>query len=169
MSAAITVASRIGGYVAAAALVYVMVATVAEVVRRKLFGTSFPIVLESSEVALVVGAFMGLGLAQQMKVHVATTLLLDRVGPALARAMLVTALLVVIALMAWLVYESGSAAWSAYERGEARQGLYPVPTWPARLAIVVGFALLLLETGRDAIVAAFGSGPPPVHQGESVL
>lgn len=148
--------SGAGAVVAAVGLTYLTLIIVADVMRRELTGGSIPDVLESSEIVLVITAFAGLGFAQRHKDHVATTLVLDRLGRR-ARHVAESACFLVLALstivLAWWMLQAG---FDAIDRGESRAGTYALPTWPARFGLFLGFALMALELVRDTVMTVLG-------------
>lgn len=142
-------ASTAGDYIAVTGVVVIMFATCADVFRRTLTGRSVPGVVEGSEVMLVIAVFLGLGYAQREKVHVATSVVTDRLPDAVSRTVRIAGILVAICFLLWLVYATGERAVQSTRTGEYRFGLLQVPIWPGRVAITVGLALLTAELVRD--------------------
>jgi len=153
--------SRGGANVATCALVLIMATAVVDVTARSLAGRSVPGIVESAEVILVIGVFLGLAYAQRLKAHVATSVIIDRLPPAARRVLRSAGLLVVAAYVGGAAYVSALRAWQSFAGGEVRFGLMEIPQWPARTAIAVGFALLLLEVLRDLRRAIAGEAAEP--------
>jgi len=143
--------SRTGAGFATCALFLIMATATLDVASRNLRGQSIPGVLESAEVILVIGVFLGLAYAQRLKAHVATSLIVDRFPPLVSRVMRATGLLAVITYVATATWMTGDRAWQSFVTGEVRFGLIEIPQWPARAAIAIGFLLLLFELLRDLV------------------
>jgi TRAP-type C4-dicarboxylate transport system permease small subunit len=141
--------SRVGAHVATCALFLIMLSATIDVSSRNLGGRSFPGVVESAEIILVIGVFLGLAYAQRTKAHVATSLIVDKFTPRLARLMRSIGLLIVAFYISLATWMSAARAWQSFVGGEVRFGLIEIPQWPARAAIAIGFGILLLEILRD--------------------
>ena len=156
--------SRFGAHVATCALFIIMASATLDVVSRNLGGRSLPGIIESAEITLVIGVFLGLAYAQRTKAHVATSIIVDFFPPRLAWVMRMIGLLIVTSYIGLATWVSFSRAFASVQSGEVRFGLIEIPQWPARAAIAIGFALLLLEFLRDLIRTARGeteSSPTP--------
>lgn len=138
------------------ALFAIMAMTAADVLNRALRGTSIPGVIESSEVMLVFGAFLGLAYAQRAKTHVSTNILIERLPARLATVFRVLGLVILAAFVGWAAYLSGLRALDSFRTGEARFGLIEIVQWPARAAIALGFGALTAEVVRDLFVLFWG-------------
>ncbi len=148
--------SHAGANLATLALFLIMVTTTVDVVSRNFFDRSVPGIIESSEVILVAGAFLGLAYGQRTKSHVVTTVLIERVAPGPARVLRIIGLLLLALYIGFASAFSASRAYQSFVGGEVRFGLIEFPQWPARAAIAVGFFLLLLEILRDLSNTARG-------------
>lgn len=149
LGAAARHASRIGANCATLAIFLIMIVTVVDVGARVLFARSVPGMMESAEVILVAAAFLGLGYAQRMRAHVSTSFIVDALPRAPARWLVRAGLAAVAVYIAGATIVSAQRAWSSFQGGEVRFGLIEIPQWPARAAIAVGFALLLVEVLRE--------------------
>ena len=141
--------SKTGANIATVALFLIMVTTVVDVLSRSLFGRSVPGMIESAEVILVAGAFLGLGYAQRIRAHVSTSFFVDAIPRRAARFIKRTGLLILAFYVGWAAIVCVGRAWDAFQGGEVRFGLIQIPQWPARAAIAIGFALLFIEVLRD--------------------
>lgn len=130
---------------AAIALFLIMLMTTVDVVSRNLLDRSVPGLIESSEVMLVIGAFLGLAYGQRSNCHVSTTLLIERLPPRAARVLKLLGLFVVTLYIGFAAVLSALRAWQSFKAGEVRFGLIELVQWPARAAIAIGFALLCAE------------------------
>ena len=142
-------ASKAGANLATLAIVLIMIVTVVDVVTRGISARSVPGMIESAEIILVAAAFLGLGYAQRMKAHVSTSIFMDALPPAMAHILRRAGLLVVVVYATSATFVSARRAWDAFQGGEVRFGLIEIPQWPARAAIAIGFALLLIELLRE--------------------
>lgn len=141
--------SQISANVATFALFLIMGTATLDVVSRNLLARSVPGIIESAEVILVIGAFLGLAYAQRTRTHVSTTFIIKLMPRALARIVKAAGLAVLALYVGFAAAVSAGRAWSSFVGGEVRFGLIEIPQWPARLAIALGFGLLLLEIVRD--------------------
>lgn len=126
-------------------IVLMLVATVADVIRRAVWGQSVRGVTELGEVAMVAIVFLALGYAQSRNAHVAMTLVVQRMAPAKAALVNGLALLFATGMVGWLLVESTERAIASFQVAEYRFGIVQIPIWPARIVIVVGLAAFLLE------------------------
>ena len=149
--------SRFGATVATCALFLIMASATIDVASRNLGGRSVPGVVESAEIVLVIGAFLGLAYAQRTKAHVATSIITELFPAPFARFMRVVGLAIVSADIGRAGWVSTARAVASFESGEVRFGLIEIPQWPARSAIALGFALLLVEVLRDLVRTARGA------------
>lgn len=137
--------TRVMAMVSVTCIVLMLLATVADVVRRYLWGTSIHGVTEMGEVAMVAIVFLGLGYAQSRDAHVSMTLVVRRMRPECAALVNGLGLLVVTATVGWLLLVTSERAIASYQVSEYRFGLVQIPIWPARIAIAVGVTAYLLE------------------------
>jgi TRAP-type C4-dicarboxylate transport system permease small subunit len=157
--------SRFGANIATCALFLIMASATIDVASRSLGGRSVPGVLESAEIILVIGVFLGLAYAQRNKAHVATSIVIDLLPRSIARVMRATGLLIVAAYVGVAAWVSAERAWASIRSGEVRFGLIEIPQWPARAAIALGFAMLLLELLRDVFRALTGRADDETRAG----
>lgn len=150
--------SRAGAGVATCALFLIMATATLDVVSRNMMGRSVPGVIESAEVILVIGVFLGMAYAQRMKAHVSTSIIVELFPAAIGRWLRVIGLVIVIAYIATATWVTSVRAWQSFASGEVRFGLIEIPQWPARAALALGFALLQLELLRDLVHINRGAG-----------
>ena len=137
--------TRVMAMLSVTCIVVMLLATVADVVRRYLWGTSIHGVTEMGEVAMVAIVFLGLGYAQSRDAHVSMTLVVRRMRPESAALVNGLGLLLVTAMVGWLLLVTSERAIASYQVSEYRFGLVQIPIWPARIAIAVGVTAYLLE------------------------
>jgi|SRR5699024_5531601 len=118
--------------------------TVADVLSRNLRGQSILGVLEISSLVLVAVAFLGLTAAEIKGQHVSVSLVEERLGQtqrlvlSFFRGMLLTLLGVVLVIGMFFVLES------AIFREETTNDILRLPTWPAKLIVLISYALFFL-------------------------
>lgn len=118
--------------------------TVADVVSRNLRDQSILGAVEISALLLVAVAFFGLAAAEIDGRHVAVSLVEDRLGrrTRMALSLLRAVLLAVLGVL--LVIGMVGVFGSAVERGETTNDILRLPTWPAKLAVLLSFGLFFI-------------------------
>jgi TRAP-type C4-dicarboxylate transport system permease small subunit len=128
-----------------AGIVLLMLPTVADVSYRKIVGPSLPGMIEVSEVALVVLAFLAMGPATAAGSHIATPILTMRLAPGLARALRVCGMVAVWGILAVMIWGTARNAMGSVAIREFRFGMVQMPIWPAKLAVPLGLGAMLVE------------------------
>lgn len=137
--------TRLLAFAAVLCVVFMLVAIVADVVRRALAGESVEGVVELGEVMMVAITFLGLAYAESRGAHVSMTLLVRKLPLRLAAAVNALGLAVVVGVVGWMVYVTTDRALMSIDLQEYRFGLVRIPVWPARIAVAVGLAAYFLE------------------------
>lgn len=137
--------SRVLAFVAVLVLLFMMVATVADVGKRYLVGTPIPGVTEMGEVLMVMSVFSGVAYAEYRGAHVRVTLLLEKLPPRVAAIVNSLSMILVLTLIAWMVWVTTGRALDSIETNEIRFGLVKIPVWPGRVAIAAGLTAYFLE------------------------
>lgn len=143
--AAVDGVARVLAVIAAATIVLMMVATVADVARRYLLGRPIPGVIESGELLMVLSVFLGLAYTQLHGNHVAVTLVIDRLPFRAAAVCRTIGLLVVLGILVWMTVVTGQRALVSYTTNEFRFGVVQIPIWPGRIAIAIGLLAFALQ------------------------
>jgi TRAP-type C4-dicarboxylate transport system permease small subunit len=130
-------------------IVLLILPTAVDVGWRYLSGSSVPGMIEYSEVAIVFVVYFGIAQAMRDDAHIATPVFTSRLSPRLADRVRLAGRVLLFALVAFATWRTGVAALSAHATGEYRLGLVSIPTWPARAAVTLGFALMLVAIGID--------------------
>ena len=133
------------GITASVCTAIMMLAIVGDVASREFRGRGLLGTIELSESLLVAVIFLGLAYAERTGRHVSLSLVFDRLPTRIAFWGQTAGLLVVLILLGWISYRAGLQAWTSYQRGEFRFGIMRFPMWPARVAMFVGLAALVLE------------------------
>jgi len=129
----------------ALAIAAIMALTVADVVRRTLTDKSIQGVVEVAPLLLLSAAALGLGYAEQTRVHVRTSMVTSRLPRVVALTVRALGSLVSLLVLAWVAWESLHRAISAVENGDVTPGFVAYPTWPAQVLVPVGFTLFAIH------------------------
>lgn len=140
------------GLLAGLLLLAIILLTVADVVSRNLRDRSIVGTVDITTMLLVATAYLGLASAEADGRHVSVELVESRLG-ARARSVfsvLRAALLVGLgALMTWGLTE---VLISAAERGETTNDILRLPTWPAKVILLISFAaFFVVAVWREAL------------------
>ncbi|MGY1915588.1 TRAP transporter small permease [Blastococcus sp. HT6-30] len=155
------------GVIAALLIVGIMISTALDVLVRQITGSSIPGVVEYSEVLLAGLVFLGLAYAQRTGAHIGVDLVTERLPTRTAHVVRAVGLVVAIAVLLWMTYETAVVAVNSFQVGEFRFGLVPVPIWPIRIVIPLGLVALILELALstyDEIVGARTGAPTVQHE-----
>ncbi|MGR3805364.1 TRAP transporter small permease [Marinibacterium profundimaris] len=125
-----------------------------EVVVRYGFNNPTHWVEEVSRLGMVWGTFLALATCLNRRQMITITVLLDRLGPRarfVQEVITFTLVAVLAAVIAWYALESMMQTISVNRRTNT---VMSMPYWVFYLAIIIGFALLLLQALTDIIVMA---------------
>ncbi|WP_293780835.1 TRAP transporter small permease subunit [uncultured Aeromicrobium sp.] len=118
--------------------------TVADVLSRNLRDRSILGVVEISALLLVVVAFFGLAAAEIDGRHVSVSLVEERLGRRARMVLSLVRTVLLTVLGALLVIGMIGVFGSAFERGETTNDILRLPTWPAKLAVLLAFGLFFI-------------------------
>lgn len=132
------------GTVAGVLLLFVGGLTVADVVSRNASGQSILGVVEISTLLLVAIAFLGLAAAEVNGKHVTVSLVEERLGQngRIALSVLRSIFLVILAVI--LLTGMSVVLESAFTRGETTNDVLRLPTWPAKVILLMSFAFFFV-------------------------
>lgn len=140
------------GMAAGVLLLLIILLTVADVFSRNLRDRSIVGTVDITTMLLVATAFLGLASAEADGRHVSVELIERRLGARarLAFSVLRAALFVGLGvLMTWGLTE---VLISATERGETTNDILRLPTWPAKLVLLVSFvAFFIVAIWRELL------------------
>lgn len=139
------------GIVATLATVVMMFSISADVFYRVFYNKSFPGLLEISETSLVAAVFLGMGYTALTNSHVAVDLLVTRLNPKIAHALITVAWVLVTIFVGWMLYATFGRAMQSTAEGEVRMGLISWPVYPTRWIIVVGLAAMFIVSVANII------------------
>ncbi|MGC5615583.1 TRAP transporter small permease [Georgenia sp. Z1491] len=140
----ITGFAQVLSLLAGALLLVLALLTVADVVGRSVFDRSIVGTVDISTMLLVGVAFLGLAAAQVDGRHVDVDLVEARLPQGARVAMALTRCVLLVLLGAVLTWGLTEQLLSAHGRGETTNDILRLPTWPAKLALVVSFALFFV-------------------------
>lgn len=118
--------------------------TVADVVSRNLRNQSILGAVEISTLLLIVVAFFGLAAAEIDGRHVSVSLVEERLGRRARMALSAARVLLLAVLGVVLVFGMFGVVDSALDRGETTNDILRLPTWPAKLAVLLSFGLFFV-------------------------
>jgi len=146
----------------AVAIAIIMVLTVTDVIRRTLTDQAIQGVVEAAPLLLLSATALGLGYAEQTRVHVRTSMVTSRIprGPRLVLRSLGS--IVSIAVLGWVAWESLFRAIDAVVNSDVTPGFVAFPTWPALVLVPIGFGLFALHVVLRLVddLRALRSGAP---------
>jgi len=122
-----------------------MVIIVSDVLTRMISGHGLAGAVEYTEVLLVGIVFLAWAAAQRAGSHVTIDLLYERLKPVARHVMATFGFVLVIVCLVPLTVLSFESAIDAFTTGEFRIGVASTPVWPARAAVAVGLAAVILE------------------------
>ncbi len=123
----------------------------ADVVGTKFFDWPVPGTLEITESTMVLIVFGALAFTQTQRGHIRVEIFYTDRGPRTKAFMDAVTHLVAITYFGLLTWQGFSEAIYSLEIHEATMGSIRFPLFPARLLLVVGCALLLLQLALDLI------------------
>jgi TRAP-type C4-dicarboxylate transport system permease small subunit len=129
-------------------IVFLMLATSTDVIWRATVGRPIPGVQDYSVIALVIVVYASIGCAQRTGEHIEFGLVARLIPRKIASACTLIGLLMVSVVFVWMIGASIPQGLESWRMGEYLLGLARVPLWPARLAVVLGLMMLLLELLR---------------------
>jgi len=127
--------------IAAIGILVLMLMTIANIALRTT-GRGITGVIEITEVLLVVIVFLGMTTAGRDGQHIRASLLTDRLPGEGSRGVRISAAVISLGILAWMISATTIRAIASVHAGEFRFGLVPVPIWPARVVIPIGLAAL---------------------------
>lgn len=125
-----------------------------------LFNKPLPGALEATESTMVLIVFGGLAYAQIRRRHLRVELAYLKAGPKMRSVMDIIASLSGILFFVLLIWQGFNEAMFSYAISESTSGLVRFPLYPARFALVLGAALLVLQLLVDLVraIVSFGGG-----------
>ncbi|NOD85902.1 MULTISPECIES: TRAP transporter small permease [Roseobacteraceae] len=129
-------------YISAAAVAFMMIITVADVLVRYLTPWNVPGSYSFVSLAFVFVIYLGLALAQRENAHIAIEALYGKMPRSARKVVQGLQLAVLFGFIAALTWYTGVSAWKNYSMGDTILGAIAVVTWPARIMIPIGLFFL---------------------------
>lgn len=154
----------------AVAIAVIMALTVTDVIRRTLTDKAIQGVIEAAPLLLLAATALGLGYAEQTRVHVRTSMVTSRIPRAARLVLRSLGSIVSIAVLGWIAWESLIRAIDAVSNSDVTPGFVAFPTWPALVLVPVGFGLFALHVVLRLVddLRALLSGAPDPLEDESM-
>jgi C4-dicarboxylate transporter, DctQ subunit len=143
--AAIDRLSRLGCYAASACVAAATALVLAEIVARKLFGTSLDFAWEYAAYLCAMAFLLGAGHALATGAHVRVQLVLDALPPRGRRALDIVATIGTVLIAAYFAWAVGKLAWNAFAEGTRSFLPSNSPLYPFQAAFALGALLLALQ------------------------
>jgi TRAP-type C4-dicarboxylate transport system permease small subunit len=152
-------AARAGLSIACISLIAITLIGTLDVITSAAWSRPLPSALELSEVLLAVAVFAALPYTQTIGQHVKVDLFTSRLGPAASRRAEALAQLATLAAMALMGWQAWNVASQSIALRETAAALFPFPIYPAKIVMVIGLALTVLEASRISLRLIFGPDP----------
>jgi TRAP-type C4-dicarboxylate transport system permease small subunit len=120
-----------------------------DVTGRYVFNHPIPGTTELVKCYIVAIVFLGIAYTMNQKRHIRTTLIIDRLSPVWRAWCEILTALIGVAVFASLCVFSWEAAWDSWLVREFDGVQLKVPVYPARLAVVIGSCLLVIQCLLD--------------------
>lgn len=132
-------------FIAGASLLLMMLQTVGDVLMARFFNKPIEGNMEIISVYhMILIVFLPLALVELRHEHISADLFVRMMPAPLKRALYVLGCLVSIAFIGMLCYQTWIDAVEALKINEVVMGSIYIPVWPAKFALPVGFAAILL-------------------------
>lgn len=122
-------------------LIFLMLMTAADVVARDVFNAPLPGTVELSQYMLAVFILLGLAYTQQVKAHVAVSLLTTRLSPSFQFLFNIISTLLCLFISCILVWQG----WTVGIEEKTVSDMLRVPQFPFRLLVAIAAFLVSLE------------------------
>ena len=149
--AAIDFLSRLGCYAAGACVAGATSLVLAEIVARKVFGTSLAFAWEFAAYLCAAALLLGAGHALATGAHVRVQLVLDALPPRGARVLDVLSSVAVVLIAGYLAWAVGKLAWNSFADGTRSFLPSNVLLYPFQAAFALGAVLLLLQAAARVV------------------
>lgn len=159
--------SRLGVWIAAFLVAFLMVTQVAEVILRTL-GHPTTWIYDVNLTALVGVIFLGLAGAEIHGEHVAVDFLTERIRGRRGQALRLVNALLTVAFLALLAWFGTEVALESIEQDRTTGGLFSIPAWIPESLLPIGSAMLALEILRLLPRTLAEPDPPHDIEGEPV-
>lgn len=149
---------RLSGALAALGMVATLLMVSAGVVSRPL-GLYLAGSDDYAGYAMAACGFLALAYTFKHGEHIRVSLVLERVGPRLRRALEWGSLAAATAVAGMLAWYAVRLAWQSYEFEEVSQGVDATPLWIPQLSMAIGTVVLLIAIVDDLVLTTLGRAP----------
>lgn len=125
-----------------------------DVIGRYFFNHPIAGTTELVKCTIIAIVFLGIAYTLNQKRHIRTTILLDRLPPIYQQILELLASLLCLLVFSILIIFSWQAAWEAFLVREFDGVQLKVPVYPSRFIIVLGSALLIIQSLSDVVTHA---------------
>ncbi len=146
--------SGAAGVLGSFAIVVITLGLALDVLLRTIRGQGIPGMLDAIGPLLVVAAFLGLGITEAKGEHIALTLFVRRLSARTRAALYIVGTVATMLIVTWMIWTGLHQAVHSIQTGEVRPGIVNIPLSPARVIVVIGCVILLLQlsiTLTDAV------------------
>lgn len=142
--------TRICSYFSGAALLVMAFLGVSDIVGIHLFSYAVPGVVEITSSLMVATIFLGLPITEARGQNIRVEVLVEKAPQPVQRALGFVARLSMAAFFALVAWFGWQSLLRSIATNEYAQGLIEVPYWPARLALVIGATLVVVQATHAA-------------------
>jgi TRAP-type C4-dicarboxylate transport system permease small subunit len=140
-------------------IIALVVVIVVDATGRFLLNKPLPGSVEMSRIALAWILFLSLAYGQIQGVHVRVEIFFSRYSPRLRRTAGTLTALISMLFFGFLTYAGWDMFQESYNVSETIPAPIWLPYWLPKLAMPIGFALLVLQLGIEAVLFAAGKNP----------
>jgi TRAP-type C4-dicarboxylate transport system permease small subunit len=144
-------------YLAGIALLGMAFLGVADIIGIQVFASPVPGIVELTSSLMVASIFLGLPVTEARGQNVRVEVLVERAPHTLRRVLALLSRFSMALLFGLVAWFGSQSLIRSIETNEYAEGLIRVPYWPARLALVAGAALVVLQA-LSAAVREFRTG-----------
>ena len=140
-------------------IIAIVLMIVADAAGRFFLNKPLPGSVEMSRIALAWILFLSLAYGQIQGVHVRVEVFYTRYSPRLRRTVGMLSALISMFFFGLLTYAGWNMFQASYDVSETIPAPIWLPFWLPKLAMPIGFALLVLQLGMEAVILASGKNP----------
>lgn len=127
--------------------------TVADIIRRGVWGKSVPGSMEIVVLLMVIVCFLAFANTQSMKGHIRVEFLVERLKPEARATLEVLICVVVFGFICLMLWQSIEGAYHSWAINEMRFSSIWFPTWIAKMFVPIGLSGLAFQLFADTLSA----------------
>ncbi len=143
--------TRICSYFAGAALLAMAFLGISDIIGIHLFASPVPGVVEITSSLMVASIFLGLPITEARGQNVRVEVLVQNAPASIRRVLAVASRISMAALFGMIAWFGFESLVRSIETNAYAEGLIRVPYWPARLSLVIGAVLVVLQALSAAL------------------